>query len=358
MDGDAIGYINSGSDGENTFRENTASAARYRIRPRVLQGISEVDTTSSILGYSIPFPICVAPTACHRLTNHQAELATAKGVTSAGVVMTLSSVASVRSKEVMSSFPNGLFFMQANVVKDKKLHELMLREAYSQGHKAIVLSVDCAVLSKRRQEASPTLIQRFCMIDTLPINYLQNEEGIQRAWDRGPSAFRDYFMDQTYESTPVDLSIIRWIKRCSKLPVITKGILSGKAARQAVENGADAVWISNHGGRQLDFTPTTLDVLPEVVEALKGTNTEVYIDSGFRSGSDVFKALALGAKCVFVGRPILWGLAVRGPDGVRDILEIMRDELKLCMLLSGCPDIKSITRNHVIKERNYLSAKL
>ncbi|PIK57396.1 putative hydroxyacid oxidase 1 [Apostichopus japonicus] len=234
MGGDAIAFYNSGSDGEETLKENRFSSTRYRIRPRIMRGISHVDMTSSILGHSITFPVCVAPSAWHRFANLKGELETAKGVTifhcrcyNAGVVMNLSSVATVRTEEVTSSFPDGLFFMQCYCLGNKRLQELMLREAKRQGFKAIVLSVDCSVISKRRKQFGPSMLERINS-EMLPINYMQNEESSRRAEEEGPAAFLEYFMNMAHGATPVGLDFIRWIKDTSELPVITKGILTGR----------------------------------------------------------------------------------------------------------------------------------
>lgn len=355
---DALTFYASGSDGEVTLKENNISARRYRLRPRVLQNVSHVDTSSTILGHPVAFPICVSPSAWHKFAHINAEKETARGAAKAGVAMTVSSVSTVANKHITASNPDGLFFMQAYVMKNRRLQRLMLTNLKEYGFKAVVLSVDCPVISHRRKQFGAEMLGRIESEEMKVINYLQDDPDVKKAYKDGPKAFSNYFFNQVHDSSPVDPEFIRVIKSYSKLPVVVKGILTGKIARLAADHGADAVWVSNHGGRQLDFTPSTLDVLQEVVEAVKGTNTEVYVDSGFRTGTDAFKALALGAKTVFVGRPVLWGLAVKGSDGVCDVLRILQNELAQCMALCGCPNIASISRTHVVAENAYLGSKL
>lgn len=357
LSADGLMFYASGSDGEDTLRDNLKAARRYRLRPRVLINVSSVDTSSTILGHPINFPVCVSPSAWHRFAHIDAELTTAKGASEAGVAMAMSSVSSTPSIHLTSSYPNGLFFMQAYVLNSNELQKAMLRDLKENGFKAVVLSVDNVVTSNRRKQFSPSMMEKLHSKEMRLINYLQTEE-MRQAEARGGQSYLKAFNHQAHGAPPASLAYIQFVKEASDLPVIVKGILTGKAARLAVENGADAVWISNHGGRQLDFTPSTLDVLSEVVNAVQGSNAEIYIDSGFRTGTDVFKALAMGANAVFIGRPVLWGLAVSGSNGVRDVLEILRDELKLCMALCGCPNVKAISKKHVISENSYLAAKL
>ncbi|KAJ8041677.1 Hydroxyacid oxidase 1 [Holothuria leucospilota] len=357
---DGLAFYTSGSDGEETLRDNTKAARRYRLRPRVLINVSTVDTSSTILGHPVNFPVCVSPSAWHKFAHTEAEMASAKGASEAGVAMTLSSVSTTSKEHLTSSYPNGLFFMQAYVLRSEKLQQVMLRDLKENGFKAVVLTVDCQVLSNRRKQFSSSLTEKVVskeMRSFRLINYLVTDE-MREAEAQGGGFWIQTLFHQAHGAAPTSLEYIQFVKAVSNLPVIVKGILSGKAARLAVENGADAVWISNHGGRQLNFTPSTLDVLSEVADAVKGSSAEVYIDSGFRTGTDVFKALAMGAKAVFIGRPVLWGLAVAGSNGVRDVLEILRDELKLCMTLCGCPNIAAISKSHVISESSYLATKL
>ncbi|PIK57394.1 putative hydroxyacid oxidase 1, partial [Apostichopus japonicus] len=218
-------------------------------------------------------------------------------------------------RTLSSTYPDGLFLKQTYILKNNNLMRLAMQEAEASGFKAIVITVDSVVRPQHRTlplKDSEFLMTLLSKEENQMVNYIfEEDEESYRAYKEGPLGLTKYMVRQGIRDTPMDIGVIRWVKSVvPNMKVIVKGILTGKAAREAVDNGADAVWVSNHGGRQLDSVPAALDVLSEVVDAVKGTQAEVYIDSGFRTGNDVFKALALGARAVFIGRPVLWGLSV------------------------------------------------
>lgn len=331
-------YYAGGSGDEWTLRENRRAFDRWIIRPRVLVDASDVDLRTSVLGQAVPFPILLAPTAFQRMAHDEGELATARAAASLGALMVVSTIATVSLEEIAHTGVARWF--QLYVLKDRDLTAELVKRADAAGYSALVLTVDAPLLGRRLRDERNAF--------TLPPGIgLANLEGTGLPVAAG-SGLSSFFLDRhdptlTWES-------VAWLRSLSSLPLVLKGVLTAEDARLAVEAGADAVVVSNHGGRQLDGAPATIDVLPEVVEAVSG-RTEVLVDGGVRRGTDVLKALALGARAVLVGRPYLWGLAVGGESGVRRVLEILRDELKLAMALAGQPSVGGIDRSLVASAR-------
>ena len=336
LDPAPLAYFAGGAGDEWTLRENVAAFARWVLRPRVLVDVSAVTTATTVLGSDVSMPVLVAPTAFQRLAHPDGETATARGAAAAGTVMCLSTVATSTLDEVTAAAPAGRRWFQFYWPKDREFARALVEQAARAGFAAIVLTVDLPVLGRRERDL------RF------PLEVPDHISApVFDAWEANQGAPTpeqlNWLVDQTL--TWRDLE---WLRSLTDLPLVVKGVLTAEDALLACEHGALGVVVSNHGGRQLDGVAASLDALPEVVEAV-GDRCEVLMDGGVRRGTDVLKALALGARAVLVGRPVLWGLAVDGVDGVRHVLELLRAEIELGLALLGCPSPAAVTRAHVAR---------
>jgi len=345
-------YYCSGAHDQITLADNCAAFSRLVLRPRCLVDVSRIDTTTTILGERIISPICIAPTAMQRMAHPDGELATARAAAAHGTLMTLSSLSTTNLSELGKACPNSLRWFQLYVYRDRAVTLGLIRAAEAAGFKAIVLTVDTPFFGTRENDVR----NGFAMPSHLRLANFESE-----------SHSKDMITEKTdgsglakYAASLFDASIswkdLQWLREQTKLPVVIKGVLTAEDALLAVKAGVAAIVVSNHGARQVDTCAATIDALPEVVAAVAG-RCEVYMDGGVRRGTDVLKALALGARAVFIGRPILWGLAYRGEQGVRDVLSLLQKELELAMGLCGVADLKAITRQHVTT-REDMRAKL
>jgi isopentenyl diphosphate isomerase/L-lactate dehydrogenase-like FMN-dependent dehydrogenase len=328
------GYLAGGSGDELTLRENLDAFRRRVLRPRVLVDVSDVSTRTTVLGKEISMPLMVAPTSVQRVTHPDGEPGLARAAAGAGTVYTLSTLASVRPGELAGAAGvDSPRWFQLYWFRDRGFTRDLVQEAAAGGFAALVLTVDLPEPGPRERDRR----SGFALPDDLPMPNLPRTLV-------GASYFHDTL------SEVVDTSLtwrdLEWLRAECPLPLVVKGLLTAEDALLACEHGAAGVVVSNHGGRQLDGSPATLDVLPEVVEAAAG-RAEVYLDGGVRRGTDVAKALALGARAVLVGRPALWGLAAGGEDGARQVLEIFREEIRLAQVLLGCPTPDAIGPAHV-----------
>jgi isopentenyl diphosphate isomerase/L-lactate dehydrogenase-like FMN-dependent dehydrogenase len=319
-------YINGGSDDEVTLHANRASLERIRLRPRVLVDVSAsaLDTRASVLGTPISMPLMVAPTAMHCLAHPEGECATAQAAGKANTLM-IASTTATRSLEEIAQAASGPLWFQLYIYPELQVAEKLVHRAESAGYRAIVLTVDLPVLGNREKDKRNNVV-----IPPPPFveaNFVDVEK-------RGQE-----WVSLTWES-------LSWLRSITSLPILLKGILTAEDALLAIEHGMDGIVVSNHGGRQLDSALASIDALPEIVEAVAG-RCEVFFDGGIRRGTDILKALALGARAVLVGRPVLWGLAANGAEGAYQVLEILRKELELAMALSGRPTLSSIDRTLV-----------
>ncbi len=334
-------YYQSGANDEITLRENCQAFQRIRLRPRMLVDISAVETRATVLGADVSAPILVAPMAYHKLAHAQGEAATASGAGAAGTLMCVSTMATTPLEEVAQAATGPLWF-QLYVFKDRSVSESLVRRAERAGYRALVLTVDAPVLGQRE----PDVRNGFGLPPHLHLANFHGDLAAEQAGDPGVSALA------TYAEAQFDLTLtweaLDWLRSITSLPVVVKGILTAEDAQLAVAHGAAGIVVSNHGGRQLDGVLAGIDALPEVVEAVAG-RCEVYMDGGVRRGTDVLKALALGARAVLLGRPVLWALAVDGEAGVARALTLLKDELKLAMMLSGRPTLASIDRSLIAR---------
>jgi len=332
---DVLDYFEGGALDEVTLRENVAGWERLKLYYRVLAGVRSRDIATTVLGQPISMPIVVAPTAFHKLACTEGEVATARAAKTARTLFILSSLSNTAMETVFAEAASPRWF-QLYIYKDRSVTSELVKRAEAAGAEAIVLTVDAPGLGTRERDAR----NRFRLPDGLRVENLA-PLGKGNFPQVAGSALAAYVQSNFKD----DLSFgdLDWLCAITRLPVVVKGVCRGDDARRAAEHGAKAVVVSNHGGRQLDTAPATSEVLPQVTEAV-GNLCEVYVDGGVRRGSDVLKALALGARAVLVGRPILWGLCANGERGVVDVLEIFRRELDEAMLLSGCTTLSDIGR--------------
>jgi 4-hydroxymandelate oxidase len=304
------------------------------LRQRVLVDVSECSTAATVLGQKIATPVLVAPTAYHALAHDEAELATVRGAGRAGTIMVVSSLAT-RSLEAIAQAATGPLWFQLYTYRQRSVSEQLMERAATAGYKALVVTVDVPVQGRRERDVR----NGFRLPDSV---HMANFDDQELAAVAGDSALAHYIAAQFDPS--LTWSCIEWIRSHTALPIVVKGIMSAEDARLAVEHGAAAIVVSNHGGRQLDGGQATAEVLAEVVQEVHG-QCEVYVDGGLRRGGDVLKALALGAGAVLVGRPVLWGLAVDGEDGVAQVLGLLTEELRRTMQFCGLANIAAIQRD-------------
>jgi isopentenyl diphosphate isomerase/L-lactate dehydrogenase-like FMN-dependent dehydrogenase len=326
------GYFTGGAGDERTLADNLAAFRRWHLRPRMLVDVTSVTTTTTILGSEIALPVLVAPTAFQYLAHPEGDLAMARGTATAGTVMCLSTLGGASAAQLAEAAPGGKHWFQLYWSRDRGFTQSLVEAAADAGFDAIVLTVDLPAAGRRERDIRAA----FEIPSDLPLPNLAKHLG------RGD--FHATLSDVVDPS--VTWRDLEWLQSVSSLPLLVKGILTDEDARLACEHGVDGVVVSNHGGRQLDGAPASLDVLPEVVEAVGG-RCLVLMDGGIRRGTDVVTALALGADAVMIGRAALWGLAVDGEDGVRRVLELLQAEIELALRLLGCATPGAVTRAHV-----------
>jgi isopentenyl diphosphate isomerase/L-lactate dehydrogenase-like FMN-dependent dehydrogenase len=335
LDAGPFGYFAGGAGDEWTLRENVAAFNRWVLRPRVLVDVGSVTTATTVLGADVSMPILVAPTAFNRLAHPDGEAGIARAAAAAGTVYCLSTIASVSPPELADAAPDGRRWLQLYWSPDRGFTGELVAAAAEAGFEAVVLTVDLPAGGRRERD----LRTAFEVPSDLPLPNLP-----QPLIGEIQAAFSE-MVDPT-----ITWRDLEWLVGLTGLPLLLKGILTAEDARLACEHGVAGVVVSNHGGRQLDGVAASLDALPEVAEAC-GDEATVLLDGGVRRGTDVIKALALGARAVLVGRAVIWGLAVGGEDGARRVLELLRAELGLALTLLGCASPEAVTPAHVARAR-------
>jgi len=333
----AYDYFASGAWDEVTLRENRAAFERLRVHYRVLVDVSRRDLSVTLFGQKVSMPILIAPTAFHKLAHPDGELATARAASAAGTIMVLSSLSTTLVEDVMKAASGPVWF-QLYINKDRAFTRDLVTRVEAAGCQALMLTVDTPEWGRRERDVRNQfhLPAGLAAVNLLPSN--QRGEAIGQSGAGMGQAF-SWMLDAS-----VTWKDVEWLRSLTKLPVILKGICRADDARLAVENGAAGIVVSNHGARQMDSAPATIEVLPRCAEVVAG-RVPVLLDGGIRRGLDVLKALSLGATAVQVGRPVLWGLAAGGQAGVESALSLLKQELDLGMALAGCADLKSITRD-------------
>jgi 4-hydroxymandelate oxidase len=325
-------YFEGGSGDEVTLRANAAAYSRWLLRPRMLVDVSSISLETTLLGTPVSTPLGVAPFAMQRLLDPEGECATARAAASSGSLLCVSTITSSSHAEIAAAGCASPRWLQLYVLRDRQRTLDHIAEARESGYSALILTIDMPLLGRRERD----LRLGFQIPDDLPLPYIRG---------RDPTAAET--LGEHFQTSPaLTWRDLEWVAAESGLPIVLKGILTREDALLAVEHGAAAVYVSNHGGRQLDGVAAGLDALPEVVEAVDG-RCEVYVDGGIRRGTDVVKALALGARAAFAGRAVACGLAIGGEAGVRHVLAILRDELELAVGLLGCTSPAEIARSHV-----------
>jgi 4-hydroxymandelate oxidase len=341
MDRAAYDYFAGGADDELTVLENRLAYQRVALRPRVLVDVSTVRPATTLLGEPLRFPVLLAPTALNRLGHPDGEIAAARAAGAAGTIMVLSTTASASIEEVADAADGTLWF-QLYVYRDRDVTRDLVRRAEACGYRALVLTVDMPRMGRRERD----LRNRLTLPPHVRMRNLEVSGRPDAARWPADSSFLEYVHDLLDPSLSWDT--VGWLRSITGLPILIKGVLSPADAERAVANGADGLIVSNHGGRQLDSTVATIDALPDIVDTVGG-RVPILLDGGIRRGTDVLKAIALGARAVLIGRPYLWALAADGERGVRRVLDLLRAELELAMALAGCPEVAAIDRSLVAR---------
>jgi isopentenyl diphosphate isomerase/L-lactate dehydrogenase-like FMN-dependent dehydrogenase len=334
LDEGAFGYFAGGAGDEHTVRYNREAFDRWRLRPRMLVDVTAVTTATTVLSDEIAVPVLTAPVAYQRMAHPDGEAAVARAAAAAGTIMCLSTFATTSPAEVAEAAPDGRRWFQLYWHPDRGVTRSLLDQARETGFSAVLLTLDVPVLGRRERD----LRTGFGLRPGLTIQTYGSALG-----DLGA-------LTQELAAELIDARLtwrdLEWLHDNAQMPVLAKGILTAEDAALAVDHGCAAVVVSNHGGRQLDRAVASLDALPEVVEAV-GDRVEVLMDGGIRRGTEIAIALALGARAVLVGRPVVWGLAARGEEGVEHVLQLLRDELAQALALLGCSTPGDLGRAHV-----------
>jgi 4-hydroxymandelate oxidase len=329
----AFAFAAGGADDEITLADNIAAWRRLRLAPRMLRDVTAIDTSVGVLGARIAAPMMGAPTGRHRLFHPDGERATARGAAAAGVPYVMATTSTVTIEDVAAERRRAPQWFQLYLPHDRSVTEGLVDRIAAAGFGAVVLTVDQPVYG-----ASPRAAR--APLDPGPDIRAVNLPG-------QPVAAHGYGAAHSGTVTfPATFDDLAWLVRRSPLPVLVKGILRADDALRCVELGARGIIVSNHGGRHLDAAVATADALPAIAAAV-GAKAEVYVDGGIRRGTDIVKALALGARAVLIGRPAVWGLAIAGADGVRDVFEHLRGELVRTMALCGVAKLEEVTRDLV-----------
>lgn len=329
-------YIQGGAGEERTLRANREAFARRVLRPRVLVDVSTIRIDTHLLGQAVSAPFYVSPMAYQREIHPSGELAVAQATAAKGILAVYSTLSSLSLEDIAQGAPQGRRWFQLYLQPSRESDQRLIERAARSGYSALVVTVDTPILGVRDTQARAG----FAIDGSVPIG---------NGADVAPPSRTATFDGEAYRlrrDTSATWEALEELSRTSPLPVVVKGVLTAEDAHKALDHGAKAVLVSNHGGRQLDGVPASLDVLAEVVGAV-GTEAEVYLDGGVRRGSDILMALALGARAVGIGRPILWSLAVGGPEGVARYLDLLKNELVNTMALAGRRSIAEVDRTLV-----------
>lgn len=333
----AYDYYRSGAWDEVTLKSNREAYEKFKIHYRILVDVQKRDLSTTLFGQKIACPILIAPTAFHKLAHPDGELATARAAVQSNTIMTLSSLSNTTIEEV-SAATNRTFWFQLYINKDREFTRNLVARAEAAGAKALVVTVDTPVWGRRERD----IRNGFHLPPGLSaINLVQSDKDAVAKGQSGAGLGQSFgwMLDPTLQWKDME-----WLASITKLPILIKGVCRPDDAVQAKSHGVKGIIVSNHGGRQMDSAPATIEVLAPIVDAV-GNDLPILLDGGIRRGTDAMKALAMGAKAVLVGRPVLWGLAAGGQQGVEKALSILREELDHAMALSGCRNLKDLTRD-------------
>ncbi|KAI5480116.1 hypothetical protein MNV49_001776 [Pseudohyphozyma bogoriensis] len=329
-------YFGEGAMDLITLRDNSAAYDRYKIRPRILKDVSNLDPSTTVFGSKVTFPFGFSPAAMHKIAHPRGEEATSSAAAKFGTAMALSTYSTVSLETVAAQGRGNPYVMQLSLVRDDSFNLQIIKRAEAAGYRALFVTVDCPVLGRRLNEIRNDF--------TLP-------EGT--SFPNFPPDLENPDLDTTedrmqYNNTHTFSSLMKWLRSVTTLEIWLKGVYTAEDVEEAVTHGVNGIIVSNHGGRQLDGVTATLDALPECVAAAAG-RIPVHIDGGIRRGTDIFKALALGASHCWAGRVPLWGLAHNGEEGVHLALQLLYDEFTTAMSLAGCKTVADIKSSHLAK---------
>ncbi len=334
----AYDYYRSGAGDEITLARNRSAFDEILLLPHVLCDVSDISLETTLLGSEVAMPVAVAPTAFHGMADPEAEVASATGAAGAGALFCLSTLSNTTLETVAEQAPPSPRWFQLYAFKDRGLTTELARRAEAAGYGAIVLTVDAPVLGRRERDVRNS----FSLPEPLTVASVAGRGAVE---GKGESGLAAYFEAQLDPS--LSWSDVEWLVGVSGLPVVVKGVHRADDALRAVDSGAAAVLVSNHGARQLDTAPATIEMLPAISEAIAG-QVEVFVDGGFRRGTDVLKALCLGARGVLLGRPILWGLSLGGAEGVGRVLATIERELREAMALCGAATPEQLSKELIM----------
>ena len=329
-------YITTGSTDEITMRDNVLAFQRLRILPPLLTGVPAADTATTVLKEKISMPILLAPVAAQSLFHPEGILAAARAAKSAGTIMGVSSSGG-NSVEEVAEASSGPKWFQLYMPKDRAVARRVIERADRAGFKAIVLTVDLGERKDNDRRTGFKLPPKVLRKRLIDVGFSVSD----RMTDAEVAAFNEKAWDLA-----MSWEVFDWLRSITKLPLLIKGVLRPDDAKKAVAIGLDGIVVSNHGGRRLDGMPPSIEQLPQIVQAVNG-KAEIFLDSGIRRGTDVLKAIALGARAVLIGRPYAWALAARGEAGVARVLELLHEEFVLAMLATGCANVGAIHRSLV-----------
>jgi 4-hydroxymandelate oxidase len=318
-------FIDAGAMDEVTVRRNRSALDSLALRPRFLRDVENLDLSTTVLGTQISMPVMIAPAGSHKIAHTDGELATVRGAAKSRTLMMAASNSNYTMEEIAEATTTPRWFQLYH--QHRGVTEILVRRAEKSGYKAICLTVDTSALSYKERDVRNRFVLPFKLA-----NFTEMEAIIED--DETPSWTRSKVSLLTWGD-------LDWLRSLSALPLVLKGIRTAEDARLAVDHGVEGIFVSNHGGRQIDMTLSSIETLPEITEAVDG-RAEIYMDSGIRRGSDVLKALVMGARAVAIGRPLFWGLAVGGANGVHRILEILRAELELALSCCGVTSVQDL----------------
>ncbi len=334
----AYAYIAGGAGDEQTLEENRAAFARLKIPQRVLGDMRGASTALNLLGTDLPFPVLLAPIAYQKLAHNDGELATALAASALDVPMVVSTQASHSLEDIAARSSAPLWF-QLYIQHDRPFTEKLIQRAEQAGYKALVITLDAPVSAIRNRE------QR-AGFQLPPDIEAVNLRGLSQLPPAGNQPNGPLLLNSPLLNSAPQWQDLAWLRGRTKLPILVKGIMHKGDATRALEAGMDGVIVSNHGGRTLDCQPATVTALPEIAAVLNG-HIPILLDGGIRRGTDIFKALALGASAVLIGRPYIYGLATAGAVGIVHVLRLLRAELEVAMALTGCTTPGAISRDHL-----------
>jgi isopentenyl diphosphate isomerase/L-lactate dehydrogenase-like FMN-dependent dehydrogenase len=348
MDPNAVAYVYAGAGTEDTMRANREAFRRWRIEPRMLRDVAERDLSTSLLGLDMPAPIMLAPVGAQKINHPDGELATARAAAAHGVPIVASTVSAYSLEEIAEASDAGPRWFQLYWANDDEIARSMVERAEAAGYSAIVLTVDAYMLGWKPRDLQQAWAPFLHQIGIA--NYLADPVFLSRldkSPEEDPGAAIGQFVQQ-FANPSLTWDRLEWLRSITSLPIVLKGILRVDDARRAAERELDGIVVSNHGGRQVDGSVASLDALPSIVEEV-GDRMTVLFDSGVRSGADVFKALALGANTVLIGRPYIWGLALGGQEGVETVLRMLLAELDMTLALSGYTNPAELDRDALVR---------